>query len=148
MLAADAAVEVTRAGPHLAGQLLGEPGRLLRDCVANLAARDDLADRPSHLLAVDDPVDELVRPRARERLVDQPVELSARGELRCHALEHVVLDDRLDELLGHRLRQGTVDQARELRNEVLLGRSLEWAARRPRGNARREEGEAPRRAEP
>jgi hypothetical protein len=109
-------VEVTRPCADRPGEFPHEPRRLLGDRLSDLAARDDLTDRAPHLFAVDDAVDELVRSRARKRVLDGPVERAGGGELRRHPLQHPVLDHGVHELLRQRLRECAVDQARELGN--------------------------------
>ena len=59
-------------------QLLGEPRRLLGHRGPHLGPRDHLFDRSPHLVALQDAIHELVRPRALQRIVDGPVERSAR----------------------------------------------------------------------
>ena len=64
-------------GAHAADHLLGEPGCLSRDCVPQLRTRGDVAESSLRLVAREHFVRELERLRARERCIDEPLQLSA-----------------------------------------------------------------------
>ena len=142
--ALDPIVEQDGSAANADDQLLGEPRRLLGHRGPHRGARDDLFDRPAHLVALQDAIHELVRPRALQRIVDGPVERAARLELLDHPLEHAMPHERPRDVFRQRAREGAVDQAGDLGDDHVVGRRAELVAGSPRRSPCGEEREATR----
>ena len=99
MAAVDPGIQAPGPRAHFDCELLRQAGRLPDDRLAHLGAGGELADRTSHLIALDQPVDELVRARTCQRLLDQAVERPGSRKLGGHPLRHAMRDERVHEVL-------------------------------------------------
>ena len=96
------------------------------------------------LLAREHPVGELECAWARQRDVDETVQLTARSELIDHTLEDAVTNDRASDLLGQRSGERSVDDTGDLRGrEHFVRRRLQLVAPDSRGRPRGEQRRAP-----
>ena len=91
-------VEPRGGSTDAADHLLGEPGRLPGNRVAELGARGDVAQYALGLVAREDFVGEHQRLRRRERGGHQALQFSAPGELGANAFDDAVADERARDL--------------------------------------------------